>query len=35
VSKIGIDFTIRTPAEMMGLSVILEAAMDRAAIQKD
>jgi hypothetical protein len=35
VSKIGTDFTIRTPAELMGLSVILEAAMDQTAIQKD
>jgi hypothetical protein len=35
VSKIGTAFTIQTPAESMELSAVLEAAMDRAAIQTD
>jgi hypothetical protein len=35
VSKIGTDFTIRIPAELIEFLVIFEEAMDEAATQRD
>jgi hypothetical protein len=35
VSKIGTDFTIRTPVEPIEFSVSFEEVMDEASIQKD